>query len=355
MTVDVEDYFHVSAFERSVPRSSWPSLESRVEANTERLLQLFESVGVRATFFVLGMVAEQLPQLVRRIVGGGHEIGSHGYAHRLIYDQSPIEFREDLRRSRAVLSDTTGVAVRGYRAPSFSITPRSTWALEIIRDEGFLYDASIFPVRHDRYGMPGSPRHFYALSQSAGTLWECPGSTVRLAGANAPVAGGGYFRLLPYWWCQWGISRLNAREGRAAIFYLHPWEIDPDQPRLPGSLLSRVRHYRNLDKTEGRLRRLLADFRFAPLAEYSNVKSVQGLKQNWPIPSFARPWTRVTNPPRFPRPALHARSFRRTDRNRRVSLKSPQLQIMASSVLRRPQKHVRFFTSSRSICGQSLC
>jgi polysaccharide deacetylase family protein (PEP-CTERM system associated) len=271
MTVDVEDYFQVSAFEASVPRSSWDSLESRVVANTDRLLDLFEQAGLHATFFVLGWIAERHPALVRRIAAAGHELGSHGFAHRLVYDQSPSEFREDLRRSRGAISSAASVPVHGYRAPSFSITSRSLWALDIIREEGFTYDASVFPIRHDRYGLPSSPRHFHAMERRGGTLWECPGSTVRLAGTNLPVAGGGYFRLLPYAWTRWGISRLNRREGRAAVFYLHPWEIDPGQPRLPGSRLSRFRHYRNLHKTDSRLRRLLSEFDFAPLGQVLEI------------------------------------------------------------------------------------
>ena len=272
MTVDVEDYFHVSAFEHTVPRSQWDSLESRVVRNTERLLDLFEKANVHATFFVLGWVAARYPALIRRIADAGHEIASHGFGHRLIYDQSPGEFREDLRKSRAAIGDAAGATVSGYRAPSFSITPRSLWALDIIREEGFTYDASVFPIRHDRYGLPSAPRHFYSMERSGGTLWECPGSTVRVAGNNLPVAGGGYFRLLPYGWTRWGISRLNQLERRPAIFYLHPWEIDPDQPRLPGSRLSKFRHYTNLAKTESRLKRLLSEFRFAPLGDLVGLR-----------------------------------------------------------------------------------
>jgi polysaccharide deacetylase family protein (PEP-CTERM system associated) len=273
MTVDVEDYFHVSTFEKTVPRSSWDSRESRVVRNTERLLEIFERSRLQATFFVLGWVAERYPTLVRRIADAGHELASHGFAHRLVYDQSPEQFRDDLRRSRAAISHASTAPVLGYRAPSFSITPRSLWALDVIREEGFVYDASVFPIRHDRYGLPSSPRHFHAMERTAGTLWECPGSTVRVAGTNLPVAGGGYFRLLPYAWTRWGISRLNTREGRAAVFYLHPWEIDPEQPRLPGSALSLFRHYTNLKRTEARLGRLLSEFRFAPLGDLLGLRS----------------------------------------------------------------------------------
>jgi polysaccharide deacetylase family protein (PEP-CTERM system associated) len=267
MTVDVEDYFHVSAFEASVLRERWDSFESRVVRNTDRLLDLFHRAGIRATFFVLGWVAERHPALVGRIAAAGHELGSHGYGHRLVYDQSPGEFREDLRKSRDIIGSAASTPIDGYRAPSFSITSRSLWALDIIREEGFVYDASVFPILHDRYGMPSASRHFYNLTDSTGTLWECPGSTVRVAGTNFPVAGGGYFRLLPYGWTRWGIARLNRVERRPAIFYVHPWEIDPQQPQLPGSPLSVFRHYTNLDKTEGRLIRLMAEFRFGPLGE----------------------------------------------------------------------------------------
>ena len=265
MTVDVEDYFQVSAFERVVSREAWEDLPSRVIANTERLLRVLAEHEVRATFFVLGWVADRHPSLVSLISDLGHEVASHGYWHRLVYQQTPRAFREDIRRSKDVLEAVTGQRVEGYRAPSFSITTQSLWALDILIEEGFRYDASIFPIRHDRYGIPDSPRHPYVLPCRAGALVEVPGSTARIGPMNVPVAGGGYFRLLPYGWTRWGIARLNERERRPAVFYLHPWEVDPDQPRLQASALSRFRHYRNLDKTESRLRRLLTDFRFAPL------------------------------------------------------------------------------------------
>ncbi len=262
MSVDVEDYFQVSAFEQVVSRDSWDQRESRVVANTDRLLGLFEELGVRATFFVLGWVAERHPALVRRIVAQGHELASHGYGHRLIYDQSPDEFREDVRRAKAILETTGGVPVRGYRAPSYSVVERSLWALDVLIEEGYAYDASIFPIHHDRYGIPDAPRAIHVLRRPGGWLLEAPPSTVRLAGTNLPVAGGGYFRLLPYAFTRWGIGRLNRREAQPAIFYLHPWEVDPGQPRIAASLLSRVRHYRNLHQTEARLRDLITTFRF---------------------------------------------------------------------------------------------
>ena len=265
MTIDVEDYFQVSAFEGVVSRHEWPHLESRVSANTERLLRLFEAHRVTATFFVLGCVAERFPAIVTDILSLGHEIASHGYDHQLVYHQTPLAFRQDVRRAKAVLEGLTGSPVDGYRAPSYSITSRTPWAFDVLIEEGHRYDASVFPIRHDRYGMPDAPRHPHVVSRPAGSLVEVPGSTVRLGPVNLPVAGGGYFRLLPYWWTRWGIRRLNLVERCPAIFYLHPWEIDPGQPRLPADRLGRFRHYRNLDRTEDRLVRLLADFRFDTL------------------------------------------------------------------------------------------
>jgi polysaccharide deacetylase family protein (PEP-CTERM system associated) len=262
MSIDVEDYFHVSVFDGLVPRSRWDQMESRVGRNTTRLLELFSDVGVHATFFVLGWVCERHPDLIRTIAAAGHEVASHGYAHRLIYDQTPAAFREDVRRAKHLLEDACGTRVLGYRAPSYSITPRSLWALDILLEEGYAYDSSIFPIRHDRYGIPVSGREPYRIVRKGGSLVEVPGSTTRVGRMNLPVAGGGYFRLLPYGWTRWGISRVNRRERRPVVFYLHPWEIDPGQPRLPVGRLGRFRHYRNLSETEARLRRLLSEFRF---------------------------------------------------------------------------------------------
>jgi polysaccharide deacetylase family protein (PEP-CTERM system associated) len=265
MTIDVEDYFHVSVFDGVVPREGWNRFESRVCANTDRMIEIFADAGVRATFFVLGWVGERFPELVRRLADGGHEIASHGYAHRLIYDQTPAAFREDVRRAKGVLESAAGCRVDGYRAPSYSVTPRSLWALDVLIEEGYRYDSSIFPVHHDRYGIPVSPRYPYVIERPGGSLLEVPGSTVRVGPLNLPVGGGGYFRILPYAWTRWGIDRLNRVERRPAVFYLHPWEIDPDQPTLPASRLGRFRHYRNLKDTEARLRRLLRDFRFSSM------------------------------------------------------------------------------------------
>ncbi len=267
MTVDVEDYFHVSAFDGVIPRSRWDSLEHRVCANTDRVLGLLDEAGVLATFFVLGWVAERYPALVRRIAAQGHEIASHGFAHRLVYDQTAAAFRDDVTHAKHVLEDASGAAVLGFRAPSYSITPRSLWAIDILIAAGYRYDASIYPIHHDRYGIPVSARHPYRIDRPAGSVLEIPASATRAFGMNLPVGGGGYFRILPYEWTRWGLNRINHHDGRPAVFYMHPWEIDPDQPRLPVGLLSRFRHYRNLQHAEARMRRLLADFSFAPIMQ----------------------------------------------------------------------------------------
>jgi polysaccharide deacetylase family protein (PEP-CTERM system associated) len=267
MTIDVEDYFQVSAFEDVVRRADWDSFERRVVANTRRLLDLFERAEVRATFFVLGWVADREPALVRAIVAAGHELASHGYAHRLIYQQEPAAFRDDIRRAKALLEQIGGVAIRGYRAPSFSVTPRSRWALDVLLEEGYTYDASIFPIRHDRYGMPGAPRHPYIERTSRGAIAEAPATTVALGPMTMPAAGGGYFRIFPYAFTRWAIRRVNEQEHRPAIVYLHPWEVDPAQPRLRAGRVSRFRHYTNLHRTEPRIDRLIKDFTFAPLGD----------------------------------------------------------------------------------------
>jgi polysaccharide deacetylase family protein (PEP-CTERM system associated) len=287
LTFDVEDYFQVSAFDDVLPRSRWDSCETRVCASTERVLRILADADVQATFFVLGWVAERFPGLVRRIAEGGHELASHGYGHRLVYDLTPEAFRDDLRRSRAVLEAAGARGIRGYRAPSYSITAKSLWALDVLIEEGFTYDASIFPIHHDRYGIPGAPRHPYLIQRGGGTLWEIPPSTIRWWSANLPVAGGGYFRILPYWWTRWGINRLNHHEERAAVFYLHPWELDPGQPRLGAKGLSRFRHYRNLSHTEPRLRSLLRDFRFAPISRVLHAASPAASPSRAPLAVLA--------------------------------------------------------------------
>jgi polysaccharide deacetylase family protein (PEP-CTERM system associated) len=262
MTVDVEDYFQVSAFDRVVPRSRWDVLESRVSRNTDRVLELFDGANVRGTFFVLGWVAERFPALVRRIADLGHEVASHGYNHQLVYLLTPRQFREDIRAAKHAIENAAGVEVVGFRAPSYSVIDSSLWTLDVLIEEGFAYDASIFPIHHDRYGIPDSPRHPYVLQRSGGSILEVPGSTVRLGRVNLPIGGGGYFRQFPYAWTKFGIDRVNRVERQPVTFYTHPWELDPDQPRMAVGMTTRLRHYRGLERTADRLARLVRDFRF---------------------------------------------------------------------------------------------
>ncbi len=273
MTIDVEDYFHVSAFADVVPHHAWDSFESRVTANTDRLLALFAEKGVRGTFFVLGWVAERHPALIRRIAQAGHEIASHSYAHQLVYKLDAETFRADLRRAKRVIEDISGRAVLGFRAPSYSVTEQSLWALDVLIEEGYAYDASIFPIRHDRYGIPSAPRHAHRIARPGGSIVEVPGSTALIGPARVPI-GGGYFRLLPYTVTTWAIGQINRADRRPAMFYLHPWEIDPDQPRLAASSVSRWRHYNNLAATEPRLRRLLGEFKWGAIEDVWPVRTV---------------------------------------------------------------------------------
>jgi len=268
LTVDVEDYFHVSALMQSIHRNSWNSRESRVVANTHKLLSIFDERGVKGTFFVLGWVAERFPQLVRDIAEGGHEIACHGLSHRLVFEQSPKEFRQETDYSKKLLEDVAGSEVRGYRAASYSIVRSSLWALDALIELGFVYDSSIFPVRHDRYGIPGAERVPHRMWTSSGaSIVEWPLATASVLGCRLPVAGGGYFRLFPYWLSRWGLASINQDERRPFIFYLHPWEVDPGQPRVSASWLSQFRHYTNLEKCEERLRRLLRDFEFGTVRD----------------------------------------------------------------------------------------
>ncbi len=267
LTVDVEDYFHVSAFAGNIEQKAWGSYASRVENNTHKILDLFDDNGVKATFFVLGWVAERTGALVSEIADRGHEVACHGYSHQLVYNQSPDVFRDETVRSKAILEDVIQKKVYGYRAASYSITEQSRWALDILAEAGFDYDSSIFPIRHDRYGIPDSPEYPYRLETSAGnSLVEFPLSTMKVFRFCLPVAGGGYFRLYPYWLSRAGLRQIN-RSRKPFIFYLHPWEIDPDQPRISASWLSRFRHYNNLDKCEPRLEKLLAEFKFGTVKE----------------------------------------------------------------------------------------
>jgi polysaccharide deacetylase family protein (PEP-CTERM system associated) len=265
LTFDVEDYYHVSAFDVPGKREQWDTFESRVCRNTDRVLALLAGSSVTATFFVLGWVADRHPDLIRRIAAGGHELASHGYAHRLVYNMTPDSFREDLRRAKDAIGSASGVEVHGFRAPSFSITERSLWALDVLAEEGYSFDSSIYPIHRDRYGLPGAPRFIHTIEREAGRIVEIPLSTIRVAGVNLPVAGGGYFRLYPSAVTEWAIARLNAQEHRPAVIYLHPWEFDPEQPRQRGSQLSVFRHYVNIERTEARLRHFLNRFHFAPL------------------------------------------------------------------------------------------
>ena len=263
LSIDVEDYYHASALSGAIDRSSWDSVESRVEKNTHILLDHFASRDIHATFFVLGWVAERNPALVRSIADAGHEIGSHGYSHRLVYEQTPAEFREETVMSKQLLEDISGQPVTGYRAASFSITPKSEWAVDILLDAGFEYDSSLYPISHDLYGDRKAPRFPYVRGGSgAATFIELPLATTQILGVRVPVGGGGYFRLYPYWFLRWSLSRINHAEREPFVFYLHPWEIDVDQPRLPVRGFSRFRHYNNLHKSQQRLERLLDDFKF---------------------------------------------------------------------------------------------
>lgn len=266
LSVDVEDYFHVEAFADRIHPDTWAQYPRRVVANTRRVLEIFQESGARATFFVLGLVAEQEPALVREIVAAGHEVGCHSYLHRRVFNLTPEEFREDTRRARGTIEDAGGAKVVGYRAPTFSISAKSLWALDILAEEGFLYDSSVFPIRHDLYGMPKAPRFPYRWACRDGRiLYEIPPLTVRVLGHNLAVGGGGHLRILPMAYTRWAIRRIRRREGRAAVVYFHPWEVDPDQPRLPGRLKSRLRHYTNLRSMGNRIREILRGGEFVSL------------------------------------------------------------------------------------------
>ncbi len=269
LTVDVEDYFQVEAFETVIECSQWDHLPHRVKGNTGKVLDLFAEFSLKGTFFILGWIAERYPSLVRRITEEGHEIACHGYGHRRITAMSPREFQDDIPRSRKLLQDISGQAVAGHRAPSFTITGRTLWALDALIEAGFQYDSSIFPIRHDVYGMPGAERFPHRLARQAGSIREFPPTTVAFSllgkKVNIPVAGGGYLRLLPAACVSAAFSRLE-RQGMPCVLYFHPWEIDPGQPRSPASFRSRFRHYLNLATTESKLRRLFARHRFASMS-----------------------------------------------------------------------------------------
>lgn len=257
LTIDVEDYFQVSAFAPHIARSEWSMRECRVERNVEIILQLLEDGGAKATFFTLGWIAERYPHLVRRVVDNGHELASHGYGHERAHDQTAEVFFADVHLAKLLLEDISGQEVKGYRAPSFSIGTRNLWAFDCLERAGYLYSSSIYPIRHDHYGMPDAPRFAHRI----GGLLEVPATTLRIMNRNLPASGGGYFRLMPYMLSRWMLRRVNEADGRPTVFYFHPWEIDVDQPRIPGiNARTRFRHYINLERMEARLRRLLADF-----------------------------------------------------------------------------------------------
>jgi polysaccharide deacetylase family protein (PEP-CTERM system associated) len=270
LTVDVEDYFQVSALAPVIARDTWDARECRVERNVGRLLELFDAHGAQATFFTLGWIAERYPALVRRIVDAGHELASHGYGHERASEQTPEAFARDVRRSKALLEDVGGRPIRGYRAPSFSIGHANPWAFDVLLDAGYRYSSSVYPVRHDHYGMPDAPRFPYAARPG---LLEIPVTTARVWGRNVPAGGGGYFRLAPYGLSRWALRRVNTLDERPAIFYFHPWEIDPGQPRVPGiTWKTRFRHYVNLGRTEARIGRLLRDFRWGRVDDVFGVR-----------------------------------------------------------------------------------
>lgn len=289
MTIDVEDYFQVSALAPYVPRSEWDALPCRVERNVDLILGLCDDADCVATFFILGWIAERFPSLIRRIAEAGHEIASHGYGHERANELTPGTFGADVSRAKCILEDLTGQSVLGYRAPSFSIDGRNPWALDGLLEAGYVYSSSIYPVAHDHYGMPGAPRFAYAVRAD---LLEVPPATVRIAGRNLPAGGGGWFRLLPYVVSRALIRRINRIDGQPAIFYLHPWELDPGQPRIAGiDLKTRFRHYVNIERTEGRLRRLLREFEWG---------RVDRLFLDRPAP------TSVSQPPTSYRSASHS-------------------------------------------------
>jgi polysaccharide deacetylase family protein (PEP-CTERM system associated) len=276
LTFDVEDYFHVEAAAGSVSPGQWTGFAPRVADNTRRILDLLDTHSVSATFFVLGWVADRHGALVREIHARGHEVGCHSYAHRLVYSMGREEFRDDVRRAKAAIEDAAGTAIYGYRAPTFSVVEKSLWALDVLAEEGFEYDSSVFPIHHDRYGMPAAPRFPHRVRGRGGAIVEFPMTTVRLAGQRLPFCGGGYFRLLPYPVIRAGLRWINRHEGQPGIVYLHPWELDPDHPDLPIRGLTRRRHYVNIKGTARKLDRLLRDFAFGAARDVLRTRETEG-------------------------------------------------------------------------------
>jgi polysaccharide deacetylase family protein (PEP-CTERM system associated) len=265
VTIDLEDYYQVSAFAHDIAVDHWDTFASRIENNTAKLLSIFDDLDAKATFFTLGWVAKKYPKLIREIADQGHEIACHSNVHRSVYEMTAEEFRQDSLQAKQLLEDVTGKIVRGYRAPSFSITGNSLWAFEVLAELGFSYDSSIFPIKHPNYGWPRAPRFPFTINTASGSITEFPMSTLQLGAIRAPIGGGAYLRLLPYWYTRWGIRHINKSEDRSACFYLHPWELDSEQPRMAGSLSARLRHYFGLQGVESKFRRLLRDFEVQPL------------------------------------------------------------------------------------------
>lgn len=275
LTVDVEDYYQVSAFADVIQANEWGYYESRIQGNLRRILEILDRHGTKATFFVVGWIAERFPEVVAEIAHDGHEIGCHSYMHRTLNTLSPGAFREDTKRAKDILENLSGKRILGYRAPSYSITRETMWALKILKRLGFEYDSSIFPIHHDRYGIPDAPRFKYTFADCG--LVEYPISTVRFLGQHVPVSGGGYFRLLPYLLTKRALRRINEKEREPFVFYIHPWELDPGQPRIRGAgPRSRFRHYQNLQRTAGRLERLLQDFAFRPISSKQQLLNPEG-------------------------------------------------------------------------------
>ncbi len=272
LTIDLEDYYHATSFDHIISMDDWVSIESRIEQNCDKVLSVLDEFKVKATFFVLGWVAERHPILIRTIYNEGHEIASHGFDHKMINKQTRESFRNDIARTKIILEDITGNRVKGYRAPTFSINNSSLWALDILHEQGYQYDSSIFPIKHDRYGIPNAPRFPHIINlNGSGTIKEFPPSTLKILGLNVPIAGGGYLRFFPVQLLTWGIKRINNSDKQPAIIYLHPWEFDPEQPKMPLKVSSRLRHYTNLDTTEKKFRHLIQSFSFTTINKLHSV------------------------------------------------------------------------------------
>jgi len=284
MTVDVEDFFQVSALEPYIPRNSWQNYTSRVEAKTDRILELFEQYDAKATFFTLGWVAAHYPDLIKRIVRQGHDLASHGWDHKRVTELNRKEFSEDVKKSKRILEDVSGTEINGYRAPSYSFTKENDWAHDVLLEQGYLYSSSVAPIQHDLYGIPNAPRFSFECANN--NILELPITTTRLAGKNIPCGGGGWFRLYPYPISTWAINRVNTKDKNAAIFYFHPWEIDPQQPRIKGiSVKTRFRHYQNLEKMEHKIVRLLKDFSWSSIPDVfaTDLKRVTLSQQSYKV------------------------------------------------------------------------